>query len=307
MKKVSISIMCLIFIAGLFPAYAQTNKSPVGYIIDLDGSASTFELLRNGKKKRFSIMTVLYEDDQLWLKKPQKCKKYDKCMMTLKIGEHNTVILDKKNPTYTVPEIERPPSIPVALMKWAAMKWFKTAYKEHRQARLLITKGGADIPLSMPLLVDKEIFMAEGKRKFHLAWRGGKQPFKVRIFFDGKTEPFLELQNIEDKRLQKENLEFAEGSYHVEITDAKEAKVIGEFQTVSKEKLSALMSEVNNAIKNSTLEDKVKETLSAIKLVDQNSAWSFEAYQRISQFAGSYFPAFIVQGRLEAHGNNVFY
>ncbi len=294
------SIMCLFFTAGLFPAYAQTNQSPVGYIIDLDGSASAFELSRNKKKQRFSIMTVLYEDDQLWLKKPQKCKKYDKCMMTLKIGEHKIVILDKEHPTYTVPAIEKPPGIPVALMKWAATKWFKTAYKEYRQAKSLIVKGGADISLSMPLLADKEVFMAAGKRNFYLSWRGGKQPFKVRIFFNGKTEPFIELQHIENNRFQKENLEFAEGGYHVEITDAKEAKVTGEFQVVPGERLSAFMSEVNNTLKNSTLENKVKKTLFAIKLVDQNSAWSFEAFQRISQFAGSYFPALIVQGRLES-------
>jgi len=278
--------------------YAISVPNSAGYIIDLNGPTSAFELLRNGKKMKCSIVTILYQGDKLHLKKPNKCRKDDKYRMTIKIGDHKVIYLDKKNPKYTVPKIAKPLSIPAALFNWAS-KWFRVAHNEHRQALSLITKGGGDIPISIPLLEGKENIMADGKKDFYLSWHGGKSPFSLKIFFEDNKEVFLSFQGISDNRLGKTELLFTKGRYRVEITDTNGDVAIGYFVVYPKEYLTSLTKELTYILHSSDVMREFIEVIFSMRLIDKNPEWSFEAFQRVSKFSNNFYPALLLQERIE--------
>lgn len=289
-RTCTIMTSLLLFVLLMTSAWAER---PIGYIENIGGPASAFELYRNGKKKNVAIMMALYAGDQLTKIKTKQCKEGDTCTITLKLGEHHSVQVDNSKCPYTIEPVGEPPSLPAKLMKKVA-SWFKPTHKVHR-ATLLTKAIGPDDDLKMPLFTKYKARLTAGERTLYLGWNYGKAPYHVRVYQDGMETLLLEQQNIQDIRLRQENLTLKEGMYLVEISDAEGAQVTGQFQVVPKDKLPALPEE----FKQSTLEAPLKDTLFAVWLLDEHQDWEFEVYQLVAPIAENYYPALLVREQLE--------
>lgn len=296
MKRIFI-LLSELFLFVMLTASIQAEQ-PVGYIEQMGGPGSAFELYRGEEKKNVAIMTTLYAGDQLKIRTEQ-CKKDegDTCTITLKLGEQRTVQVDSSMCPYTIEPAGKPPNLPVKLMK-KLTSWFKRSHKEHRII-LAMKNTGSDVDLRAPLFTKYKACLTAGKRTFYLSWYGGEAPYRVRLYRDGVEKPLLEQHAVQDIRLQQDNLTLTEGIYRVEVIDVENQKVEGHFQAVSQEILPVLPTEFSELLQQSILEDRVKNTLFAVWLINEHEGWEFEAYQLVAPIADEYYPALLVREQLE--------
>ena len=256
------------------------------FITDINGKTSDFEIKRGGKSIEFAHFTRLQAGDKVRVltrgNDPHNGKfEGQPYSITLSINGR-TKTLTQRNSYYPVTDIDTDiPDIVTGILNKTS-NWFRSLWIDDVTIVLIQAKGDDDESqrkLSVPLL-EGGIKLKAGKRKLHLAWYGGKGPFKVTVSKDGK--PLLP-QTSKTREIVLNKLTLVKGqNYQVQITDAKKQSTTGRFTVVANLR-QVLSSAEARAIKQSGLPAKKQQNLLTAWLANyEDGKWKFEAYQMVA-------------------------
>ena len=258
------------------------------FITEINGKTSDFEIKRGGKSIKFAHFTRLQAGDKVRVltrgNDPHNGRFEGKpYSITLSINGR-TKTLTQRNPYYPVTDrdIGIPGGVPTGILKKAS-NWFRSLWIDDVITVSIQTKGDDDESqrkLSVPLL-ESGIKLEAGKRKLHLAWYGGKGPFKITVSKDGKS--LLRQTSKKAREIVLNKLTLVEGqNYQVQIIDAKKQPTTGNFTIVAN--LQQILSSAEaRAIKKSGLPPKKQQNLlTAWLAIHEDGKWKFEAYQRVA-------------------------
>jgi len=257
------------------------------FITDINGKTSDFEIKRDGQPIQFAYFTQLQAGDEARVLTRSNDPHEGQFMgkpysITLSInGEMKT--LTQQTPYYRVTnqDIGIPGGVPTGIRNKVS-NWFRSLWIDDVTTVSIQTRSDdeeSQITLSVPLLEGLRKLEA-GERKLHLAWYGGKGPFKVKVSQEGRT---LLHQTANGRKIVLSQLTLVAGqNYQVRITDAKAQSTTGLFTAVAH--LLSMSHTEAQAIKQSGLSPKKQQTLLAAWLAIQDEGqWKFDAYQRVAQ------------------------
>jgi len=256
------------------------------FITDINGKTSDFEIKRGGKSIEFAHFTRLQAGDKVRVltrgNDPHNGKfEGQPYSITLSINGR-TKTLTQRNSYYPVTDIDTDiPDIVTGILNKTS-NWFRSLWIDDVTIVLIQAKGDDDESqrkLSVPLL-EGGIKLKAGKRKLHLAWYGGKGPFKVTVSKDGKS---LLRQTSKTRKIVLNKLTLVKGqNYQVQIIDAKKQATTGSFTIVANLQ-QVLSSAEARAIKQSGLPAKKQQNLLTAWLANyEDGKWKFEAYQMVA-------------------------
>jgi hypothetical protein len=258
------------------------------FITDINGKTSDFEIKRGGKSIKFAHFTRLQAGDKVRVltraNDPHDGRFEGKpYSITLSINGRMKM-LTQQNPYYLVTkhDIGIPGSVSTGVLHKVS-NWFRSLWVDDVITVSIQTKGDEEesqITLSIPLLEGGIKQLEAGKRKLHLAWYGGKGPFKVTVYKDRRL---LLHQTSEAREIVLNQLTLVVGqNYQVQITDAKEQSTKGTFTVV--DNLQQILSSAEaQAIKQSGLPSKRQQNLlTAWLAIHEDGKWKFEAYQMVA-------------------------
>ena len=258
------------------------------FITDINGKTSDFEINRGGKSIKFAHFTQLKVGDRVRVltrsNDPHNGKfKGKPYSITLSINGR-TKTLTQRNSKYLVTNIGIIPDDVFTGMLKKASNWFRALWIDDVTMVLIQAKGDDDesrMKLSVPLL-EGDIKLAAGKRKLHLAWYGGKGPFKVTVSKNGK--PLLHQTSKKAREIVLNKLTLIDRqNYQVQITDAKQQSITSLFTVVANLQ-QVLSSAEARAIKQSGLPAKKQQNLlTAWLAIHEDGKWKFEAYQKVAK------------------------
>lgn len=176
-------------------------------------------------------------------------------------------------------------------------KWFNRLWKNDIQTVEFHIQGNEATtrPIFMRLFKRNNAKLIAGERRLHLAWYGGKPPYRVQVSKIGAKTWWNE-NNIVNTKITLKKQFITAGCYKVVVSDAQGKKVIGKFTAVT-DVPPLFQHPEAQAIERSNLSALSKKTLLAAWLAKQGG-WYFEAYQRIALIT-EYYPARLVKQGLE--------
>ena len=289
--KYIIAYLVLLISTGVNAAYIET----------LNGPPSAFHIERQAKKiKNIAPFMPLQVGDKITIRKPtHKFEQFrDKeNFITLALDDGNFKTLkyaDTQKQTYTIIASYSPNMVTNIMNN--LYRWFNRLWKNDIQTAQFQIQGNeaATHPMFMRLFKRNNAKLIAGERTLHLAWYGGKPPYRVQVS-KGTTTLWNE-KNISNIEITLKQQFITAGTYQVVVSDAQGKKVIGKFTAVS-DAQSLFQHPEAQAIKQSNFSALSKQTLLAAWLAKQGG-WYFEAYQRIASIT-EYYPARLVKQGLE--------
>jgi hypothetical protein len=274
MKKRLQLYLSLIIAASTLTSCNKTT-SQVGYIDDFEGTLKNYTIKRGNKPiEKIGIYEPLYSNDLIYVSNNQFID-IRQCGETYRIT-HKDSPYQVKSKNCKVPGI-------------LGNLWLKI--KDFMEYIVTITSNPAisthtksdEESLTIPIL--EGTFSAiptlkAGQRALYLQWFGGKSPYKVQITTADKT--ILWQTESKTKSVKTAKIEFKAGQiYTLIINDTKY-----EFETIAK------LPDYPAHLQDKVIPENMRQTLQAAWLKKQdNTKWSFEAYQQISDIADNYGPA----------------
>lgn len=179
-------------------------------------------------------------------------------------------------------------------------KWIGERVTSPRAGRTNViaaaSRGIKSTGINIPLARQEGLRMAVGKRPLHLAWQGGKPPFRVDVVSQDDQKTVFQQDGIAENRISIDPVPLAEGVYRIEIGDA--AGTIP--QTLHMVSPKAIPSPPSGQGGGKGPKEDAMALLEAAWLASQGNGWALEAYQTVKELAlKGYQPAQILQESLE--------
>lgn len=282
----------------------------VGHIDEVNGLPSDFSLIRNNQSLPVAPYILLREGDKIEVKSGISLFKNEENSIQLVLNGRTIKVTEKNTPYLVTGDNIRFYSAFVGQLMKCTSQWLGKLYRQDVRSKLAMTRSGeiAKVRLSIPLLLEDNSKLLEGKRKIYLAWSGGQTPYQVSERKTGK--PILPGKNISVRAIKHE-YDLTDGEeYKIEVKDANANSVERTFQVTTKRALRSNMADVEREIQKSPVLDKnTKQILLATWFASQGREWGFEAYQQIAEMADTeetsryYYPAYLV--KLGIENNNL--
>ncbi|WP_430232281.1 hypothetical protein [Nitrosomonas communis] len=297
-SKLLIVLISSALVTITLPVYAGADEA-VGQIEYFNGLPESYVIKRNNKKIFGMIGELIYGGDEIEVLEANK-------YIILNLGEKPTKISIGKNPIdrpinypspYKVSSEEKPYSstttaVLTNISKWASSLFTRWHEDDIRKIGKYIIRGTSD--LQLPLLGVEEKIIIENKN-LYLGWKGGRAPYRIRIYSEYDREPIIE-KSVQENNIKLDSIALSPKSYGLRIDDADNKTVKANFTVISRDKLPSIPIE----IKDSNLPEIAKKTLIATWLASQdNGKWTLESYQWVAGIGDEYYPARLLRDALE--------
>jgi hypothetical protein len=286
----------MIFALGAVYAWAADSSQDdgvVAYIVHVfpDGARlDDVARIRRDNDKPTGDSADLRSGDQIFLKRPE-------AILAVRLLLDNTVITVQRppqasgtsKPDWTVPNS----AVPGLTQELAA--WFNGALGVWHGAdlsgsgnTLSASRGSCynesqnsnePVPFEIPVLIAERSMLAPGKRALYVSWRGGAQPFSVRLSWAGTDAVVVEQKDLHfvcATRLPVADL--SSGHYRLTVTDAN--------NTVEREDnlfVGEAPPPMPNELVHAKLPAEARELYFATWLsVQDKGKWAFEAQQQVA-------------------------
>ena len=267
--------------AAAAPTRADTQPVVAGYITEIDGASSDCSIMRGSEPIPVHYWSEIDVGDIVSVHG----------VGYVKIG------WDEKATTFQVKAGNSPLKINAPARHGMVMQGLDYAGQaltewsdgDEVQAKIRNVKDAG--PLELPLLSGSTPGrVVAGNRQFTLAWTGGSPPFHVTLaaMSGGAGQ---EWKAVGDRRVSAK-LRLPEGQYEARVTDDHRLTVIGALEVSS-----AAPTEDDAGL--AEFPPGVARLLAAARLSDMDTgAWRLEAYERLTELAGTSRAARLMAGRL---------
>jgi hypothetical protein len=287
-------ISCALLLALCGPAMAQ-KAAQVGWIEKFDGRAADYGVMRvREQHPPECCWTPLYVGDRVIVHR-------ESGRIYLHFGGGRSVVVCRKKTSAAGCEEGSPYAVGAAqdtglaaslvgwVGDWLTGWWADRPTERERQTRI---RGGEII---VPLLDTRQVRVLAGERALRLAWQGGGPPYRLVIYRQGVIEPLVLRENIPEPRFG-ENFAFEPDVYSLELRDS---RGLSWRKSIIVLPVEAVPAPPGMALEG--LPREMRETLLAAWLASQDEgAWTWEAYLRVTALPENYTPAAALRDALES-------
>jgi len=311
MKPFFLFVAIFLLSTAGFAGSEADGPPQVGIVVNLNAPSDYYLLMRekHGERDRIPIkvevLTPLYEKDVLWVRYQRKTESLEseEIRITLQLADGVKVLTFKDGP---YPLESKPPHSILrnftGYLHDVINSLFKGLNNNYHQAQLTsLAVRGHDGHLFMPLVGRCKALLAAGVRDLHLAWKGGRPPYALRIRAERTGKPLAEMSGLQEAHVHLKGLALETVDYVLEIEDNSGQHLIRHIQAVPSSKLPKLPNQAFSEAKSNS-EIQLRETVYAAWLIKQDQVlWSLEAYQRVANIAPEFYPAELLRLRLEGN------
>ncbi len=199
----------------------ERSGTPVGIILDYEGTASGYELIRSHHSVPIVLFTELRTGDELEVLA-------ETGRLSFRDSSGGVRILTRRDGRVLLNSTTRAPSVVNNAMR---MIGEMITRRRELSSTELVTRGDEGLPLTLAFadMRDGSARVGEGLRNLAVAWRGGRPPFNVTIT-NSTGVALLSESNISVRQLllrAPQNIDT--GRYVIRVTDGGGAIITGSF------------------------------------------------------------------------------
>ncbi|HEY6085396.1 MAG TPA: hypothetical protein VIU63_08350 [Nitrospira sp.] len=269
---------------------ARDAAPAVGYIEQLAGDLEAFSIERAGRTVPLALLLPVRTGDRVFVQGQGN-------LVLLQCGNRRIRITERESP-FVVPVVASPPSFVTRLGALLLDLGNRMTMQQAKSVTKVSTSSrGEDGTLAIPLLQDRNSYLAADVTALSVAWKGGVAPYRVRISA-GLLDTIGAQEHVDTTRIVIPLSEpLSAGFFHVEVIDGEGSRVQGTFEAIPPSRLPA----IEPSLRHSDIPTSLRTVLVTDALVKKSPhEWSFQAYQQIAPIAEEFEPARLLRDCLES-------